>query len=184
MGHLLYSAITSLDGYVADESGGFGWAEPDEEVHRFANDLMRPCGTYLYGRRLYEVMVWWETLSTDDVPAYIADFARIWRAADKVVFSRTLDAPSSDRTTLRREFDPEEVRRLVEDAGQDVTIGGATLAGEAFRAGLVDRVDLLVTPVAVGGGTPARPAGVRLDLALTGERRFASGVVHLGYRVT
>lgn len=183
MGMLRYSALTSLDGYVADADGGFGWAEPDEEVHRFANGLQRQCGTNLYGRRLYEVMVAWETMPGPGDPEYLHDFATAWRAADKVVFSRTLGAVSSARTRLEREFDPDAVRRLVEDADHDVAIGGAELAGAAFAAGLVHRVDLLVTPVAVGGGTPALPLGQRLDLELVDERRFASGVVHLGYRL-
>jgi dihydrofolate reductase len=178
VGRLLYAAITSLDGYVADAAGDFGWAEPDAEVHQFVNDLMRPCGTHLYGRRLYEVMRAWETLGVPGDPEPYADFGALWRAADKVVYSRTLDAVPTARTTLERDFDPEAVRRLT--AAGDVTIGGPTLAAHAFAAGLVDRVDLLVTPVVVGGGTPALPAWTRLDLVAE-PRRFASGVVHLRY---
>src|SRR4051812_17249133 len=150
MGRLLYSAITSLDGYIADETGTFDWAAPDDEVHAFVNDAMRPIGTHLYGRRLYEVMVFWETVPEDDtVPAVERDFGRVWRAADKVVFSRTLEGVSTARTTLERELDPAALRRLKETSEADLLIGGAELAAVALRAGLVDEVQLFVSPVLV-----------------------------------
>jgi dihydrofolate reductase len=185
MGRLVYSAIASLDGYIADDTGSFDWAAPDSEVHAFANDLMRPIGTHLYGRRLYEVMVFWETVPDDDtVPAVERDFARVWRAADKVVFSRTLTDVASTRTTLRRELDPGAIRRLKEASDADVLIGGAELAGVALRAGLVDEVGVFVTPVLVGGGRSAWGDDVRAQLELREEHRFGSGVVHLRYDVT
>jgi dihydrofolate reductase len=184
MGRLVYSAITSLDGYVNDRDGGFGWAMPDDEVHQFVNDAQREVGTYLYGRRLYDVMAVWESWATEDEPEPVKDFQRIWRAADKVVYSRALDAVSTPRTRLERSFDPDAVRALVEAAPTDVTVGGATLAAEAFRAGLVDACDLYLNPVAVGGGTPALPTDTRVDLTLTDNRRFGNGVVLLRYRVS
>jgi dihydrofolate reductase len=184
MARLIYSAITSLDGYVEDEQGGFDWAAPSEEVHAFVNDLERPIGTYLYGRRMYETMVFWETVGTgDDQAAVMRDFAQIWRAAEKIVFSRTLETVSSARTSIEREFDPEAIRRLKDTSGQDITIGGPELAAQALGAGLVDECHLLLGPVIVGGGKPALPDGVRLQLELLDERRFANGVVHLHYRV-
>jgi dihydrofolate reductase len=180
MAKLIYSALTSLDGYIADEEGNFDWAEPDEEVHRFVNDLERPVGTYLYGRRMYEVMVAWETI-TDQQPV-IQDYAEIWRAADKVVYSKTLETVSSARTRLERDFDPEAVREMKAQAGRDISVGGSDLAAQAIRAGLVDEYHLFLTPVAVGGGNPALPDNVRLRLELLDERRFGNGVVHLHYR--
>jgi dihydrofolate reductase len=180
MAKLIYSSITSLDGYVADEDGKFDWAEPDEEVHRFFNDLERPVGTYLYGRRMYEVMVAWETVT--DQPPVIQDFAEMWRAADKVVYSRTLEKASSARTRLERDFDPEAVRQLKAQAGRDITVGGPELAAQAIRAGLVDEYHLFLAPVVVGGGRPFLPDNVRLNLELLDERRFGNGVVHLHYR--
>jgi dihydrofolate reductase len=182
MAKLTYLALASLDGYVADEDGTFDWAEPDEEVHAFVNDLERPVGTYLYGRRMYEVMLAWETLSLNDQPVAIADFAQIWRAADKVVYSRTLQTVSSARTRIERDFDPEAVRQLKAAARHDVAIGGPTLAAGAFEAGLVDELQLFVTPIVVGGGKQSLPDNVRLKLELLDERRFASGTVHLRYR--
>jgi dihydrofolate reductase len=184
VGKLVYAAIASLDGYVADESGNFDWAAPDEEVHAFVNDLERPIGTYLYGRRMYEVMTYWETVSTgpDESPV-TRDFTAIWRAADKVVYSRTLEAVSTARTRLERDFDPDAVRALKAASERDISVGGAELAGQALRAGLVDECHLLLSPVLVGGGTPALPVGVRIHLELLGERRFRNGVVHLEYRV-
>ena len=183
MAKLIYSAITSLDGYVADEDGNFEWAAPDEEVHRFVNDLERPVGTYLLGRRMYEVMVYWETAETvAEQPTAGQDFAEIWQAADKVVYSRTLDGESSARTRIERDFDPEAVRRLKASAGQDIGVGGPTLASHAIRAGLVDQFQLFVTPVVVGGGQHWLPDGARLALELVDERRFAGGVVFLRYR--
>ena len=184
MAELVYTAITSLDGLVADTDGNFDWAVPDEEVHAFVNDRERSVGTYLCGRRLYEVMVAWETMDTGpDQPAVIRDYGRIWQAADKVVYSTTLPAVSSTRTRLERTFDPGAVRQLKTAADRDLSVGGPGLAAAAFRAGLVDQVHLFVNPVVVGGGTPALPAGVRLDLQLADEHRFGNGVVYLHYRV-
>jgi dihydrofolate reductase len=182
---LIYLTIASLDGYVADEDGKFDWAVPDEEVHAFVNDLARPIGTELYGRRLYEVMIGWETMHTlpDQTPVTL-DFAAIWQAADKVVYSRTLETVSTARTRIERAFDPDAIRRMKAETDGDITIGGATLAGEAIRAGLVDELHLLLHPVVVGAGTPALPSGVHWTLELLGERRFAGGVVHLRYRTT
>jgi len=179
---LIYSAITSLDGYVADESGNFDWAAPDEEVHAFVNDLERPIGTCLYGRRMYEVMAVWETMA--DPSPVMRDFAEIWRAADKVVYSTSLADVSSARTRIEREFDPETVRKLKATADRDLAVGGATLAGEAIRAGLVDELQLFLNPVIVGGGTQALPDGIRVDLELLEERRFEGGVVYLQYAVS
>jgi dihydrofolate reductase len=180
---LIYSAITSLDGYVAGADGGFDWAEPDEEVHSFVNDLQRPLGTYLYGRRLYQVMVYWETAHTlADQPPFITDFAEIWQSADKVVYSRTLETVSSARTRIERGFDPEAVRRMKMSADKDITVGGADLAAQAIKARLVDEYHLFVTPIVVGSGTASLPDNVRVELDLRNERRFANGVVYLHYR--
>jgi dihydrofolate reductase len=181
---LIYSAITSLDGYVAGKDGRFDWAVPDEEVHAFVNDLERAVGTYLYGRRLYEVMTAWETVTVGDGSAVARDFAEIWRGADKIVYSRTLETVSSSRTRVEREFDPEAVRRLKASAARAITVGGPTLAGQAIRAGLVDECHLFVAPVLVGGGTRSFPDDVRHDLELLDERRFGSGTVHLHYRLS
>ncbi len=179
---LTYSAIASLDGYVEDEQGGFEWAAPDEEVHAFVNDLERPIGTYLYGRRMYETMVYWETVSiSGDQSAASKDFAEIWRAAEKVVYSRTLQTPSSERTRFERDFDPAEIRRLKESSARDITVGGAELAGEAIAAGLVDECQLFLHPILVGGGKRALPDEARAELELVDERRFRSGVVYLHY---
>jgi dihydrofolate reductase len=184
MARLIYTAITSLDGYVADKGGNFDWAAPDEEVHRFVNDLERRARTYLYGRRMYEVMAFWETAHTlADQPAFSKDYAEIWQAADKIVYSRTLKAVTTARTRIEREFDPEGVRRMKALAGRDVTVGGPHLAAQAIKAGLVDELRLFVTPVVVGGGNQALPDDVRVNLELIDERRFQSGVVHLHYRV-
>jgi dihydrofolate reductase len=182
MAKLIYSAIMSLDGYIADKDGNFDWSVPDADVHQAVNDLLRPVGTHLYGRRLYEVMTAWETLDTAGEPPVTQDFAEIWRAADKVVYSSTLESVSSARTRIERSFDPEAVRRLKASAAADMTVGGAELAGQALEAGLVDELHAFVSPVVVGGGTAALPGDVRLDLELMGERRFANGVVHLHYR--
>jgi len=184
MAKLIYSAITSLDGYVADEDGNFEWAAPEEEVHTFVNDLQRPLGTYLYGRRMYEVMVYWERAHTlADQPPFMQDFAQIWRAGDKIVYSKTLDAVSSARTRIERDFDPEAVRRMKAAAGRDISVGGPDLAAQAIEAGLVDECHLFVAPIVVGGGKRSLPDHVRLKLELLDERRFASGVVHLHYRI-
>jgi dihydrofolate reductase len=180
---LIYSAITSLDGYTADEDGNFDWAAPDEEVFAFVNDLERPVGTYLYGRRMYEAMAVWETAHTfADQRPVMQDFAKIWQAADKVVYSRTLTAVSSARTRMERDFDPEAVRQLKASAGRDLTVGGPDLAAQAIRAGLVDEYHLFLVPVVVGGGNQALPDNVRLKLELLDERRFGGGVVYLHYR--
>jgi dihydrofolate reductase len=177
---LVYSAIASLDGYVADERGNFDWAAPDEEVHAFVNDLERPVGTYLLGRRMYDVMSVWETL--DDPAPVMQDFARIWRAADKIVYSRTLEAVPTVRTRIEREFDADALRLLKAQAAADLGVGGPELAGQAIAAGLVDEIHLFLTPTVVGGGTRAFPAGLRLALDLLDERRFGNGVVYLRYR--
>src|SRR5215472_1157763 len=184
MAKLTYSAITSLDGYVADEEGNFDWAEPDEEVHTFFNDLERPVGTYLYGRRMYEVMVAWETMHTlADQPPFVQDFAEIWQAADKIVYSGTLEKVTSARTRIERDFDPEAVRQMKAAAERDITVGGPDLAAQAFKAGLVDECHLFIVPVVVGGGKRSLPDNIRLKLELLNERRFGSGVVHLRYRI-
>jgi len=182
MAKLIYTAIASLDGYVADEDGNFDWAEPDEEVHAFVNDLERSVGTYLFGRRLYEVMVAWETMPLTDRPPFVQDYAEIWRAADKIVHSRTLEAPASARTRIERDFDPDAVRQLKASADRDLSVGGPDLAAQAIKAGLVDELHLLISPVVVGGGNQALPDGFRLDLELLDERRFGNGVVHVHYR--
>jgi dihydrofolate reductase len=179
---LIYTAITSLDGYVADREGNFDWAAPDEEVHAFVNDLERPLGTHLYGRRMYEVMVAWETMQVADQPEAIRDYQEIWKATDKIVYSRTLETASSARTRMERDFDPEAVRRLKAAAERDISVGGPDLAGQAIKAGLVDEYHLLIAPVVVGGGTASLPTNVHLKLELLDERRFKSGVVHLHYR--
>ena len=183
MAKLIYSAITSLDGYIEDENGKFDWAEPDEEVHTFVNDLDRPVGTYLLGRRMYEVLVYWETIDLADQPPYIRDFAGIWQAADKIVYSKTLEAVSSARTPIERDFDPEAVRQMKAAAERDLAVGGPDLAAQAFKAGLVDELHLFVGPVVVGGGKQALPDHVRMGLELMDERRFGNGVVHLRYRI-
>jgi dihydrofolate reductase len=192
MAKLTYIAHTSLDGYIEDESGGFEWsAAPDPEEIAFINDLVRPVGTYLYGRRMYEAMAVWQTIGIEPAgtpPAEavplpeLLDFAELWRAADKVVYSGTLHATSTPRTRLEREFDAEAVRRLKHAADRDLTVGGPGLAQHAFAAGLVDEVHLFVCPVIVGGGKPGLPHGVRVDLELLDQRQFDNGVVHVHYR--
>ena len=183
MGRLIYTAICSLDGYIADEQGNFDWSMPDEAVHAFVNDLERETGTHLYGRRLYDVMVAWEDWDVSDEPEVIRDYAAIWRDSDKVVFSRTLEQVRSARTTLEREFDPQLVRQLKDQSERDLGIGGAELGGQALAAGLVDEIRLFLSPVSVGGGTRARPDGVRLDLELLDEHCFDNGVAYLRYGV-
>ena len=182
MADLIYAALASLDGYIEDEDGKFDWAKPDEDVHTFVNELERGVGTYLYGRRLYETLAVWETVPLDEQPGYIRDYAELWRDSDKIVYSRTLDAPSTSRTRIERDFDADAVRRLKDEAQRDLAVGGAELAAEAFRAGLVDELHLLLAPVLVGGGKRALPDDMRLPLELVGERRFDSGFVHLHYR--
>jgi dihydrofolate reductase len=184
MARLIYSAITSLDGYVADESGNFDWAEPDEDVHAFVNDLERPVGTYLYGRGMYEVMRAWETMNVVDQPPVIQDFAEIWQGAEKIVFSRTMETASTARTRIERDFDAETIRQLKAGAERDISVGGPHLAAQAIRAGLVDEIHLFLAPIVVGGGKRSLPDKVRLKLELFGERRFGNGVVYLRYRTT
>jgi len=183
MAKLIYSAIASLDGYVEDEDGKFDWATPDEEVHAFVNDLERPVGTCLYGRRMYETMAVWETdPGLAELSAASRDFAAIWQAAQKIVYSRTLEAASTARTRIEREFDPDVVRQDKEAAGRDLAVGGAALAAQAFRAGLVDELHLFLTPVLVGGGKRALPEGLNLQLVMLDEHRFRGGTVFLRYR--
>ena len=182
MTKLIYSAIISLDGHVADEHGRFDWGHPDEEVHSFVNDLERPVGTYLYGRRMYEVMVAWETFDLADQPRFIRDFAEMWRVAEKIVYSKTLETAASAKTRIERDFDPDAVRQMKEAAKRDLAVGGPDLAAHAFRAGLVDECHLVVAPIVVGAGKPAYPPDVRITLELLDERRFGNGMVHLCYR--
>ena len=184
MAALTYLTITSLDGYVADEHGGFDWGVPDEEVHGFINDLMRSVGTHLYGRRMYEVMAVWETMDLTGEPPSIRDFAAIWRAATKVVYSTTLDDIPTAHTHIERAFDPDGLRRMKASAERDLSIGGPEIAAQALAAGLVDECRLFLAPVVVGGGTRALPDGVRLGLGLLDERRFANDMVYLRYRVS
>lgn len=179
MARLIYSAIASLDGYVSDATGNFSWAAPDEEVHAFVNELERPIGTYLYGRRMYETMAGWETI--EDGPEVVREFAEIWRGAQKVVFSRTLDAVATSRTRLERSFEAAEIRRLKDSSASDISIGGPTLAAHALRADLVDECRLLLAPINVGSGTPAMPGGIPPRLELVEQSRFAGGMVHLRY---
>jgi dihydrofolate reductase len=181
MARLIYSAIASLDGYVQDEHGKFDWVAPDEEVHAFVNDLERSVGTHLYGRRMYETMVYWET--DDDGAPVARDYAEIWRAAEKVVYSRTLQTVTSERTRIERELDAPAIKWMKETSRSDISIGGAELAGQAIAEGLVDECHLLLGPVLVGGGKRALPAGVHTELELLDERRFHSGVVYLRYRL-
>jgi dihydrofolate reductase len=179
---LIYSAITSLDGYVADEEGNFDWAAPDDEVHAFVNDLERPIGTYLYGRRMYEVMRYWETAHTvADQPSTVRDYAELWRAADKVVYSKTLQEATTARTRIERDFDPQAIREMKATADRDLSVGGPGLAARAIEAGLVDEFLRFVAPIVVGGGTRWLPEGVRIELELGDERRFGGGVVFLRY---
>ena len=183
MAKLIYSAITSLDGFIEDDQGKFDWAAPDAEVHAFVNDQERANGTYLYGRRMYETMVAWETMSTgEDQTAVLRDYAQIWRAAEKIVFSSTLVSVASERTRIERSADSETIARLKRGSAHDLSIGGPGLAAGAIRAGLVDEIHLLLHPVIVGAGKPALPSGARVGLELLDEHRFASGVVHLHYR--
>ncbi len=184
MAKLIYATIASLDGYVADEQGRFDWAKPDADVHGFVNGLVRPIGTYLYGRRMYETMVAWESAHTfaGQQPVF-QDFAEIWQAAEKVVYSRTLEEPSSERTRIEREFDPQTVRALKASSGRDIAVGGADLAGQAIKAGLVDDCHVFVVPFLAGGGSRSLPDNVRFHLELLDERRFANGMVHLHYRL-
>ena len=185
MAKLIYAAIASVDGYIEDEEGRFEWPGPDDEVQTFINDLERPIGTHLYGRRMYETMVFWETVSTGaGRPTVSRDFAGIWRAAEKIVYSRTLQTVSSKRTRIEREFDPNAVRLLKQSSEADITVAGAELAGQAIAAGLVDECHLFLCPIVVGGGKRTLLGKVRAPLELLDERRFRNGVVHLHYRVS
>jgi dihydrofolate reductase len=184
MGKLIYTMLTSLDGYVSDPDGNFEWAAPDEEVHAFINQQSRSIGTELYGRRMYETMAVWETMELDDEPPVMADYAQIWRASDKVVYSSTLAEVSSARTRLERTFDPEAVRQLKAESAHDISVSGPHLAAAAIRAGLVDEYRLFVSPVVVGGGNACLPDDIRIDLELVDHRRFGNGFVYLAYAVT
>jgi dihydrofolate reductase len=175
-------AIASLDGYVADADGRFEWAAPDEDVHAFVNDLERPVGTQLLGRRMYEVLSVWETMEVEGEPDVIRDFSEIWRGADKIVYSRSLESTTTAHTRIEREFDPAAVRHMKESSDRDLSIGGPEIAGQALAAGLVDEVQLFLNPVIIGSGTPALPTGVRIGLELQDDRRFGNGVVYLSYR--
>jgi dihydrofolate reductase len=184
MATLICTALTSLDGYIADEHGDFDWAAPDSDVHAFINDLERPIGTYLYGRRLYETMIYWENAPTQpNQSPPVLDYATLWQAADKIVYSTTLKTASSARTRIEPTFDPSIVQAMKDAADRDLSIGGPTLATHAFRAGLVDEVRLFVSPLTVGGGKPFLPDRLRLDLQLRDEHTFDNGVVYLQYRV-
>jgi len=182
MADLVYTTISSLDGFVADQKGNFDWAAPDGEVHAFVNDLERPAGTYLYGRKLYETMVAWETMDLHEQPSVIHDYKEIWRGADKIVFSRTLEEASSARTTIKRNFDPAEIAHMKETTAKQISIGGPYLAAEAIRTGLVDEYRFLLAPVVIGEGKAALPHDVRIDLELIDSRRFGSGFAYLRYR--
>jgi dihydrofolate reductase len=184
VGRLIYSMMTSLDGYVEDRDGRFGWGFADEEVHRYAGELVSSVGTYLYGRRMYDIMVYWETIDpTSDEPPFVREWAGIWQAAEKVVYSRTLAEPRSARTRIERTFDPEEVRRLKLASEHDLSVEGPELAAQAIEAGLVDEFHTIVCPVLVGGGRRFFPDRVELDLDLIDERRFGNGVVALRHAV-
>lgn len=183
MGRLIYSMITSLDGYAEDADGAFGWNATEDDVHAFVNEAYADVGTYLYGRRMYQTMVYWETADQQpDQPPVILDYARVWQAADKIVYSTTLTEPASRRTRIERTFDPEAVRRLKAESDHDLTVDGPTLAATAIKAGLVDEIHQLICPVVVGGGNRFFPADTRLDLELVSERRFGNGVLHLRYQ--
>lgn len=183
MAKLIYSTIASLDGYIEDADGKFDWAVPDDEVHRFVNELQRPVGTYLYGRRMYEVMVVWETDPTLAAQSQLMeDFAQIWQAADKIVYSKTLSTATTGRTRIEHDFDPEAVRRMKASNKRDLAVGGPGLAAHAFKAGLVDECHVFVVPIIVGGGKQSLPDDVRLELELLDERRFGNGMTYLRYR--
>jgi dihydrofolate reductase len=183
MAKLIYVVNMSLDGYIEDARGGFDWTEPTDEYFTFITDLVRPVGTFLYGRRLYETMAVWETDPTLAAESELrADFANVWQAADKIVYSTTLGGVATANTRLERGFDPDVVRDMKTSAASDLTVGGATLAAHAFDAGLVDECHLFVCPVLVGGGKPAFASDARVQLELREEHRFGNGVVYLRYR--
>jgi dihydrofolate reductase len=182
MANLIYSAIASLDGYIADADGKFDWAEPDDEVHSFINDLDRTIGTYLLGRRMYEVLTYWEDPpALDRQPPYVREFAEIWQAAEKIVYSRTLETVSTARTRIERHFDPEAIRQLKAQSKRNLTVGGPELAAQAIAAGLVDDYELFVVPILVGAGKPFLPSKTRIELELLDERRFRNGTVFMHY---
>lgn len=184
MGKLIYAAITSLDGYIEDKDGGFGWAMPDDEVHSCINNLQEDIGTFLLGRRMYQTLqVWEEFYGKTDLIKVMRDYATLWHGTDKVVFSKTLEEVSTSRTRIERVFDPETIRRMKADADHDLSVGGAELGGQALRAGLVDQIHLFISPVLVGGGKPALPEIKETRLELLGQQRFGNGVVHLHYAV-
>lgn len=183
MGKLVYTAIASADGYREDPNGGLDWSLPDEELVRFINELERPAGTYLYGRRMYEAMLYWETAHTTTQPPWFQEFTDIWQSAEKVVFSRTLGSVSGARTRVEPTFKPDMVQQLKSAAGHEIRVAGADLAGQAIKAGLVDEVRLFVVPVVLGGGKRALPDGIHIDLDLLGTQRFARGTVYLGYQL-
>lgn len=185
MAKLIYSMLTSLDGYTEDEHGGFGWAAPrSEELHAYINELASPVGTYLFGRRMYETMLYWETAHTlPDQPQVTLDFARRWQEAEKIVYSRTLAEPRSARTRLERLLEPDAVRQLKANAEQDIAVAGPELAAQALQAGLVDEIQMTIFPVVVGSGKRFFSDGVRLDLELLEARRFGNGVIVLRYTV-
>jgi dihydrofolate reductase len=183
MGEIIYAINCSLDGYIEDADGSFAWSHPSDDLHQFYNDMMRPVSTSVYGRRLYETMAVWDELPLDDASDVIVEFAEIWRASTKVVVSTTLDEVKSERTTIERSFDPARIRQLADAADGDVAIGGAELAGQALKAGIVDRIALTRLPVIVGGGKSALPSGLRLDLQLLSQTTFPTGEVHTNYRV-
>lgn len=180
MANLVYTVLTSLDGYIEDEDGKFDWSMPSAELHQFINDLERPVGTYLYGRRLYETMVYWETPPADSDPVEL-DYAGVWKSAEKIVYSKTLKEVSSERTRIERDFEPEAIRGLKATAEKEISVGGANLAAQAIKAGLVDEYRIFVFPVIIGGGKRALPDNARLDLELVDEHRFENGVVYLRY---
>lgn len=184
MADLIYTSLCSLDGYNQDQSGSFDWSEPDEQVHAFINNLERPSGTYLLGRRMYDVMAVWETEPAFSAqPGVYRDYAEIWQAAEKIVYSRTLQEVRTQRTRLESTFDPQAVRELKSSARSDLSIGGPNLAAHAFKHGLVDQVRLFLAPVSVGEGKKTLPDDIRLDLELTDQRRFDNGMVYLCYRL-
>ena len=183
MGKLIYSMITSLDGYAEAAEGGLGTGADDEEVHTFIGDVFRPVRTFLYGRKMYETMVYWETAHLEpDQPPHILRYARDWQAADKIVYSTTLESVSSAKTRIERSFDPDEVRKLKAQSDHDLSVDGPNLAAQAIRAGLVDEYHLLMTSSVVGGGKRFFPDGVRLDLDLVEQRAFKSGLIYARYR--
>ena len=184
MAKLIYASNVSLDGFIEDEHGSFDWTAPSDDVFAFITNLVRPVGTHLYGRRLYETMAVWETDPALAAQSELmADFAQVWQSADKVVYSTTLDAVSTGKSRLERCFDPDAIRRMKANTNRDLTVGGAILAAHAFRAGLVDECHLFIHPVVLGRGKPSLPGEPRIKLDLLDERRFVNGVVYVGYRI-